>query len=51
MRGQTPKKINMNSEILLSRWNNSGNNDAIKSDLLDSIISDTSLKLECIKRR
>ena len=41
----------MNTEQFFQKWNESGNNDALKSELLDRLISDNSLKLECVRRK
>jgi hypothetical protein len=41
----------MTIDDLFKKWNNSGNNEAMKSELLDKIISENSIKLEAIKRK
>jgi hypothetical protein len=38
-------------ENFFQKWNTSGNNDAIKSELLDYVIGDNALKLDCVKRK
>ena len=38
-------------EQFFSKWNSSGNNDAIKAELLEHAIGDNSLKLDCVKRK
>eukprot|EP00347_Sterkiella_histriomuscorum_P004589 403359888 len=38
-------------ETFFQKWNTSGNNDVIKSELLDQVIGDNSLKLDCVKRK
>ncbi|CDW90750.1 ubiquitin carboxyl-terminal hydrolase family protein [Stylonychia lemnae] len=38
-------------EQFFQKWNSSGTNDSIKSELLDQVIGDNSLKLECVKRK
>ena len=38
-------------DTFFQKWNASGNNDAIKSELLDQVIGDNALKLDCVKRK
>jgi predicted RNA methylase len=38
-------------EQFFTKWNSSGNNDFIKAELLDQVIGDNSLKLDCVKRK
>ena len=33
------------------QWNRSGNNDALKSELIDRLISDNSLKLDAVRKK
>jgi hypothetical protein len=41
----------MTVDELFKKWNDSGNNDAMKSELLDRIISENPIKLEAIKKK
>ena len=41
----------MNSDAFFKRWNESGNNDALKQELLDRLIQDNVLKLETVRRK
>jgi hypothetical protein len=41
----------MNADIFFQKWNESGNNDALKSELLDRLIQDNAMKLEAVRKK
>jgi hypothetical protein len=41
----------MTIDEVFKKWNESGNNEALKSDLLDKLLSENGLKLEAVKRK
>ena len=41
----------MTVDELFKKWNDSGNNEALKSELLDRIISENGIKLEAVKKK
>ena len=41
----------MTVDELFKRWNESGNNEALKSELLDRLIAENSIKLEAVKKK
>jgi hypothetical protein len=41
----------MTLDELFKKWNESGNNDAMKSELLDKLIAENQIKLEAIKKK
>ena len=48
----TPAKIgDISIDNFFTRWNNSGNNDLIKAELLEKVIGQNNLKIECVKRK
>ena len=44
---QAPMKV----EEFFEKWTTSGNNDALKSELIDRLISDNALKLEAVRKK
>lgn len=41
----------MKIDEFFEKWNTSGNNDALKSELIDRLISDNALKLEAVRKK
>ena len=41
----------MTTDQFFIKWNESGNNDALKSDLLDRLIADNALKLDAVRKK
>lgn len=41
----------LTAEQYFQKWNESGNNDALKSELLDRLIGDNALKLDCVRKK
>jgi hypothetical protein len=49
--GAPAQEVPMKVEQFFQKWNESGNNDALKSELIDRLISDNALKLECVRKK
>ena len=49
--GAPSQAVPMSTEQFFQKWNESGNNDALKSELMDRLISDNALKLEAVRRK
>lgn len=41
----------MTVETFFQKWNSAGNNDSLKSELLDHVIGNSALKIDCVKRK
>jgi hypothetical protein len=41
----------MTTDQFFVKWNETGNNDAMKSELIDRLIADNALKLDAVRRK
>lgn len=48
---QLNKASALTTDQFFIKWNESGNNDALKSDLLDRLIADNALKLDSVRKK